>query len=117
MESAGGIDLSASVMRKAARENNDKLLSLHLPKNVNVDDVKSILPGADLEEMSSMGGGNVQGGMIGTGSKKGPWPGLNTAAFNKRQKKDAQLRGAKEFIGEEELVNEVVDYLLGITVG
>ena len=117
VESAGGIDLSASVMRKAARENNDKLLSLHLPKNVNVDDVKSILPGADLEEMSSMGGGNVQGGMIGTGSKKGPWPGLNTAAFNKRQKKDAQLRGAKEFIGEEELVNEVVDYLLGITVG
>jgi len=117
VESADGIDLSASVMRRAARENNDKLLSLHLPKDVDVNDVKSILPGADLEELSSMAGGSVQGGMIGTGSKKGPWHGLDAAAFNKRQKKDAQLRGAKEFLGEEELVNEVVDYLLGITVG
>ena len=117
VESAEGVDLSASVMRKAARENNDKLLSLHLPKDVDVNDVKSILPGADLEEMSSMAGGSVQGGMIGTGSKKGPWPGFDAGAFNKRQKKDAQLRGAKEFLGEEELVNEVVDYLLGITVG
>ena len=70
-----------------------------------------------LQEMSSMAGGNVQGGMIGTGSKKGPWHGFDTAAFNRRQKKDAKLRGAKEFIGEEEIVNEVVDYLLGITVG
>ena len=65
-----------------------------------------------------MAGGNVQGGMISTGTKKGPWPGFDTAAFNRRQKKDARLRGAKEFIGEdEELVNEVADYLLGITVG
>ena len=70
-----------------------------------------------LQEMSSMAGGNVQGGMIGTGSKKGPWHGFDAAAFNRRQKKDAELRGAKEFIGEEEIVNEVVDYLLGITVG
>ena len=70
-----------------------------------------------LQEMSSMAGGNVQGGMIGTGSKKGPWHGFDAAAFNRRQKKDAKLRGAKEFIGEEEIVNEVVDYLLGITVG
>jgi len=71
-----------------------------------------------LQEMSAMASGNVQGGMIGTGSKKGPWHGFDAAAFNKRQKKDAKLRGAKEFIGEEEeIVNEVVDYLLGITVG
>jgi hypothetical protein len=70
-----------------------------------------------LQEISSMAGGNVQGGMISTGSKKGPWPGFDAEAFNKRQKKDAKLRGAKEFIGEEEIVNEVVDYLLGIMVG
>jgi hypothetical protein len=71
-----------------------------------------------LQEISTMAGGNVQGGMISTGTKKGPWPGFDTAAFNRRQKKDARLRGAKEFIGEdEELVNEVADYLLGITVG
>jgi hypothetical protein len=71
-----------------------------------------------LQEMSAMASGNVQGGMIGTGSKKGPWHGFDAVAFNKRQKKDARLRGAKEFIAEEdEIVNEVVDYLLGITVG
>jgi hypothetical protein len=55
--------------------------------------------------------------MIGTGSKKGPWHGFDAEAFNKRQKADATLRGAKEFIGGEGLVNEVVDYLLGISVG
>jgi len=118
VEAAEGIDLSASAMRKAARENNDKLLSLHLPKGVDVNDVKSILPGPDLEEMSSMGGGSIEGGMIGTGSKQGPWHGFDVVAFNKRQKEDAKLRGAKEFIAEEEqLVNEVADYLLGISVG
>ena len=70
-----------------------------------------------LQEGSTMSGGNGEGGMIGTGSKKGPWHDFDTEAFNRRQKKDARLRGAKEFLGEEELVNEVADYLLGITVG
>ena len=55
--------------------------------------------------------------MIGTGSKKGPWHDFDAVAFNKRQKKDAQLRGVKDFLGEDELVSEVADYLLGITVG
>ena len=71
-----------------------------------------------LKEISSMAGGNVQGGMISTGTKKGPWDDFDAAAFNKRQKRDSRLRGAKEFISEEDkIVNEVVDYLLGITVG
>ena len=71
-----------------------------------------------LKEISTMAGGSVQGGMISTGSKKGPWGDFDAAAFNKRQKKDSRLRGAKEFISEEDkIVNEVVDYLLGITVG
>jgi hypothetical protein len=65
-----------------------------------------------------MAGGNVQGGMISTGSKKGPWSARSVAAYNKEQEKDATLRGAKEFLSEEDkIVNEVVDYLLGITVG
>ena len=71
----------------------------------------------DLDETSSMAGGNVEGGMIGTGSKKGPWHNLDTEAANKRQKRISKLRGTKEFIAEEELVNEVANYLLGITVG
>ena len=72
---------------------------------------------SSLQEMSSNGGGSITGAMIGTGSKKGPWHGFDAEAFNKRQKADATLRGAKEFIGGEGLVNEVVDYLLGISVG
>jgi len=69
-------------------------------------------------EISSMSGGDVQGGMIGTGSKKGPWHGFNAAAFNKQQKKDSTLQGTEELLGQEdEIVNEVVDYLIGITVG
>jgi hypothetical protein len=71
-----------------------------------------------LTEYSSMGGGNVTGAMIGTGSKKGPWHGFDAEAFNRKQEKDSRLRGAKEFISEEDkIVNEVVDYLLGISVG
>ena len=114
----GGV--SATQMRQALRDGNMSSFKKGLPVELNDDDVNDIITILDgnLEEMSSMAGGNVQGGMIGTGSKKGPWDDFNTAAFNRRQKKDAQLRGAKEFIGEEEqLVNEVVDYLLGITVG
>jgi hypothetical protein len=81
------------------------------------EEIYDLLQGK-LQEMSSMGGGNIQGGMIGTGSKKGSRAGLDAEAFNKRQAKDARLRGAKEFIGEEdEMVNEVMNYLLGISVG
>jgi hypothetical protein len=81
------------------------------------EEIYGLLQGK-LNEMSSMGGGNVQGAMIGTGSKKGAWHGFDAEAFNARQAKDARLRGAKEFIGEEEeMVNEVMNYLLGISVG
>jgi len=75
------------------------------------EEIFEMLQGA-LQEMSSMAGGNVQGGY-----SKSPWKGFDAVSFNKKQKNNAKLRGAKEFLGEEELVNEVVDYLLGITVG
>ncbi len=80
------------------------------------EDVYEMLK-SSLQEMSSNGAGCITGAMIGTGSKKGPWHGFDAEAFNKRQKADATLRGAKEFIGEEALVSEVMDYLLGISVG
>ena len=95
VESDGGIDLSASVMRKAARESNDKLLSLHLPKDVDVNAVKSILPSA-LEEFA-MAGGGIAGA-----------PGKALAPVKKSF-------GSKE--RKDEMVNEVMDYLLGISVG
>ena len=60
-----------------------------------------------IEEMSSMAGGSVQGGMIGTGSKKGPWADLDVEAENEKQKKNQKLKGDKE-----ELVGEILNYLL-----
>ena len=105
VESAEGVDLSASVMRKAARENNDELLSLHLPKNVDVNAVKSILP-KSLEEMGS------SSGMGGSGwGHSSPAPEVTRAP--EKKKKQSQ----KKILPEEEIVSEVMDYLLGITVG
>ena len=75
------------------------------------EEIFNMLKGV-LEEMSSMAGGDVQGGY-----SKSPWPGFDADSFNKKEKEAARLRGAKEFLGEEELVTEVMDYLLGITVG
>ena len=63
-----------------------------------------------LEEMSTSGA--VVGSMISTGTKKGPWPGLDVEEENEEQKKHQRLKGVKE-----ELVTEVLDYLLGITAG
>ena len=102
VESDGGIDLSASVMRKAARESNDKLLSLHLPKDVDVNTVKSILP-STLEEFAMSGGG------IAGASGRAP-----AVVGSEKEKKPHR----KNFLPKkEEMVNEVMDYLLGISVG
>ena len=102
VESDGGIDLSASVMRKAARESNDKLLSLHLPKDVDVNAVKSILP-STLEEFAMSGGG------IAGASGRVP-----AVVGSEKEKKPHK----KNFLPKkEEMVNEVMDYLLGISVG
>ena len=64
--------------------------------------------------MSSMAGGSVAGGF-----NKSPFPGINVKAMDREYAKDSRrrVRQAKEFIGEDELVNEVMDYLLGISVG
>ena len=104
VESSGGIDLSASVMRKAARENNDKLLSLHLPKNVDVNAVKSILA-TSLEEVGMGGGG------IAIGAGRAP----EVVGSEKEDKPHRKNFLAKE--RKDEMVNEVMDYLLGISVG
>ena len=67
----------------------------------------------NIEEMSAMGSGAVQGAMIGTGSKAGPWADLDVEKENETQKKHQKLKGEKEA-----LVEDVMDYLLqtrGIT--
>jgi len=71
-----------------------------------------------LDEMATMGaavgstGGDIEGALIGTGSKKGPWADLDVEKENEKQKKQQKLKGAKE-----ELVNEVENYLLNTMVG
>ena len=61
----------------------------------------------ELEEMSSMAAGDIEGGMISTGTKKGPWHEFDADAFNKRQKKDSELKGDKDA-----LIEDVMNYLL-----
>ena len=61
----------------------------------------------ELEEMSSMAAGDIEGGMISTGTKKGPWHEFDADAFNKRQKKDSALKGDKDA-----LIEDVMNYLL-----
>jgi hypothetical protein len=89
-------------MRKAARENNDKLLSLHLPKDVDVNTVKSILP-STLEEFAMASGG------IAGASGRAP-----AVVGSEKEKKP---HGKNFLPKKEEMVNEVMDYLLGISVG
>ena len=62
-----------------------------------------------VNEMSSMAGGSVEGGMIGTGSKAGPWADLDVEEENEKQKKHQKLEG--ESLAEE-LIDEILDYLI-----
>jgi hypothetical protein len=105
----GGAEMSGTSLREflktADRADFEKVMGFFN------EEIFEMLQGA-IQEMSSMAGGAVQGGY-----SKSPFHNFDAEAFNKKQKEDARLRGAKEFIGEEEIVNEVVDYLLGITVG
>ena len=110
----GGV--SATQMRNALVNNDDKTFIAGLPTELNDKDVRDILRvlGGDLDEISSMAGGSVTGGF-----NKSPFPGINVKAMDKEYAEDSRrrVRQAKEFIGEDELVNEVMDYLLGISVG
>ena len=47
----------------------------------------------ELDEITTMGGSAVEGGMIGTGSKAGPWEDLDTEEENEKQKKNSKLKG------------------------
>ena len=58
---------------------------------------------SNLQEMSAMGGGAVAG-----------YAGREPEVAGSEKKKK---RHPKNFLDEEELVTEVIDYLLGITVG
>jgi hypothetical protein len=107
----------AEQVRATIKDNKPSELEKFLPpESANrLDTIFAMLSG-HLDEESTTA--NNQGGAF--GAKGGPWHGLNVKKANKEQERDSKrtLRQAHEFISEEdELVNEVVDYLLGITVG
>jgi len=109
----GGV--SATQMRAALRDNDDRTFIAGLPNELNdaeVDDIMITL-GGSLDETSGAGGAGaaVQGSPGRRGNKPlNVWePGHPAVPGSERKK--------KEFVVEEELVNEVVDYLLGISVG
>ena len=111
----GGV--SATQMRAALRDNDDRTFIAGLPNELNdaeVDDIMITL-GGSLDETSGAGGGAggsaVQGSPAGRGNKP-----LNVWEPRHPHVPGSE-RNKKEFVVEEELVNEVVDYLLGISVG
>ena len=103
------INLSSTDLRRAIKENDFETFKYFLPEFYNEDEkgaleVFTMLGGQPgLEEASAMAGGAVQ---IGAG--RAP-----DVAGSKRKRK----MYPKNFLEEEEIVTEVVDYLLGITVG
>jgi len=80
-----------------------------MAESFRADDIHGLIEELidSIDEESSMSGGSVAGGMIGTGSKKGPWADLDVDDENEKQKKHQKLKGEKQ-----KLVGEVVDYLL-----
>lgn len=109
----GGV--SATQMRKALVDNDDKTFLAGLPDELNdvdVDDIMRVL-GGELDEISAGGGvgGVSSSGIAGYSLPLGAKPRYPEVAGSEKKK-----RKKDEFL-KEELVTEVMDYLLGITVG
>ena len=66
--------------------------------------------GEELEEMSTMSGGSVQGAAVDSDEGDTPWVGLDASAENKKQEKAQRLKGTK--LTKEQLIQKVMDYLL-----
>jgi len=64
----------------------------------------------ELDEMSTMGGGAVQGAAVDSDDGDTPWRGLDANAENKKQEKEQRLKGTK--LTKEQLIQKVMDYLL-----
>jgi nicotinamide mononucleotide adenylyltransferase len=67
---------------------------------------------AEIEEISSMAGGNVEGAPAAQG---GPWEGDDIGKENEEEKKRSKLNMKGSLVQEEKLINEVMDYLLNET--
>ena len=100
----GGV--SATMMRKALRDDDDVGFIRGLPTELNDSDVADIMRilGEQLDEMSAQAGGAVTG-------FANTFP--DVIGSEKRKKKKTSTNESVE----DQFVNEVVDYLLGISVG
>ena len=107
-------EMSGTAMRKALRHADPETFESIM--GWFDEGLYNLLQGA-LNELSGAGGGAVGGvtssGIAGYSLPLGAKPRYPDVAGSEKKKK----RHPKNFIAEEELVNEVVDYLLGITVG
>jgi hypothetical protein len=117
----GGV--SATQMRKALVDNDDKTFIAGLPDELNDADVNDIMRvlGGELDEISTAGGvgGGGPVGSVESGNITGYSGPLGAKRRRSRLPHDVvgSERKKNEFVVQEELVNEVMDYLLGITVG
>ena len=134
-DESGGSKMSATQMRKAVQENDFETFKLFLPVSYNDNEeaaleIFSMLGGVLGETVASMGGGAISGPGGGHKLRRRKqrhegWAekarGMATDAVSPiLDKVSAGLsvgRKEDEKDEEEELVNEVADYLLGITVG
>jgi len=67
----------------------------------------------ELEEMSSMSGGNVQGAPAAGG---GAWQDTDVEKDNEEEKKRSKLNIRKALVGEEAIIDEITDYLLKMSL-
>lgn len=69
----------------------------------------------ELEETSSMAAGDVQGAMVGRGRKKpvSPFEDLDVEKENEEERKRSHTIKDQSLTEEDELVEEIVNYLLG----
>ena len=70
----------------------------------------------ELEEISTMAGGNVEGAAMSRDDKKGkasgPWHGLDTEEENRKQKKNSKIPHGTPLVEDDEFIEEVLHYLV-----
>ena len=68
----------------------------------------------ELEEISTMAGGNVEGSAMGrkNGKASGPWHGLDTEEENRKQKKNSKIPHGTPLVEDDEFIEEVLHYLV-----
>jgi hypothetical protein len=129
MEEEGDLEEQTEPFQKYARGTYVKMvgdLAKQGPNKYNVGKkmkkasnkhIKSAPPGGgameegqeELEEMSSMAGGNVQGAPAAGG---GPWQDTDVEKDNEEEKKRSKLKMKKALVEDEAIIDEIADYLL-----